>query len=57
MPRVNIPDIEPLSFESYSDWKKRRRMAWAKKMTYSDRRSIEEFLTKLALYRKEAKND
>lgn len=56
MPRVDIPDIKPLPFESYSDWKKRRRMAWAKKMTYYDRKKIDEFLTKLTLYREEVKN-
>ena len=49
-------DIRPRPFESYSEWKKRRRMAWLSKMSYSDRKKIDEFLTKLTLFREETKN-
>lgn len=56
MPRISTPDIKPKPFESYHDWKKRKMMAWASKLSYSDRRKIEEFLVTLKLYREEMKN-
>ena len=53
MPKIVVPDLKPLPYESYYDWRRRRMRAWAKKMTYSDRKKINDFIARLTLYQAE----
>lgn len=50
-------NIKPLPYEGYHEWKRRRRMVWYSKLSYTDRRSIDEFITKLSLFIEENKQD
>ena len=49
-------DIKPLPYEGYHEWKRRRRMVWYSKLNYTDRKSIDEFITKLSLFIEENKH-
>lgn len=50
-------ELEPLPYEPYVEWKKRRAMAWAKTLKPNERQKIRDFIATLQLVRTELKKE
>ena len=47
--------LKPQPFESYHEWKLRKSKEWASHLNLSERRTIRDFLIRIALYKEEVK--
>lgn len=47
--------LKPQPFESYHEWKLRKCKEWASHLNLSERRTIRDFLVRIALYKEEVK--
>lgn len=50
-----MAELKPQPFESYHEWKLRKSKEWASHLDLSERRTIRDFLTRIALYKEEVK--
>ena len=50
-----MAELKPQPFESYHEWKLRKSKEWASHLNLSERRTIRDFLARIALYKEEVK--